>query len=112
MGYLVICIAFGLLCAWLAKQKNRNPWSWFLLGAVFTLPAFIVIVFLKPIPEKVTEEPMRKCPFCAENIKLEAKKCRYCGEMLTEIDETEEFFQTLDRKELSKDWEEYALRKH
>jgi len=36
-------------------------------------------------------EPMRKCPYCAELIKLEALKCPYCGTELSEEDITKAY---------------------
>jgi uncharacterized membrane protein YvbJ len=34
----------------------------------------------------------KKCPFCAEIIKTEARKCKHCGEMLDEKPPQEQFF--------------------
>lgn len=40
---------FGFLCSKIAKKKNRNTFSWFLLGLLFGLLALICIYFIKPL---------------------------------------------------------------
>jgi len=34
------------------------------------------------MPSKSDDSQTKKCPACAEDIKLEAKKCKHCGELL------------------------------
>jgi hypothetical protein len=34
------------------------------------------------------EEEMRQCPYCAEDIRSQAIKCRYCGSDLTPVEAT------------------------
>ena len=46
---LAICwLCFGSGCAKIAKKKNRNPSTWFILGIFFGLVALVIILILKP----------------------------------------------------------------
>lgn len=45
-------IVFGGFSAWLAKQKNRDPLGWFLLGMLFSLIALIAVAAAPPVKPK------------------------------------------------------------
>lgn len=74
-------LAFGLATAIITRLKGRRGFAG--LGIGFLLgPVGTVIALFMPRERKLLEKEerasMRKCPECAELIRREAKKCRYC----------------------------------
>jgi hypothetical protein len=75
----IIC---GIATAVIASSKGRDGCGWgilgFLLGPIGILMA-IGIAAVSDDHRALATGELRKCPFCAELIRREAIKCRFCG---------------------------------
>jgi hypothetical protein len=88
MGQTIVLLAIAIIVYfipnWIAsarKHHNANAifvtnllLGWTALGWIAAL-----IWSLTAVKAESTNSELKQCPFCAENIKKEAKVCRYCG---------------------------------
>lgn len=92
----LVLIGFAALSATIAANKNRSVLGWALIGFFFSLLGFLAVLMVSEVEEEGEtsksrkehfptikgfdpDEHDKKCPDCAEYIKLEARVCKHCG---------------------------------
>ena len=79
-----IILALPVIPARIAENKGKNFWGFYIYGLVILPIAIAHALIMKPDGKIIEANELndgirKKCKFCAELIKAEAKVCKHCG---------------------------------
>lgn len=91
LSLLVWSIIFAVIATIVASAKGLSLGKWaaigFILGPIGVIWSLVTPKNEAAIAKRQVEAgEMKVCPFCAENIKVDAAICKYCGEEQPPID--------------------------
>jgi hypothetical protein len=89
---LILWIGFAFLADIAARNRGHSAGVFFFLSLVMSplfglVAALVIKVDLQKIEEaRLSTGHEKRCPYCAEIIKAEAKVCRYCNSDVSAVD--------------------------
>jgi hypothetical protein len=81
---LIASVLCSMLCGFAGHARGRNFAGWFFLSLFLIGPiALLFVLVLRPLTKNVdlqrlADHELRRCPTCAELVRYEALKCRFC----------------------------------
>ncbi|MEH2407896.1 zinc ribbon domain-containing protein [Nostoc sp.] len=73
----------GLIPGFIAYNKGRNFYNWWMYGHLMFIFALPHALLLKETENSMINKGIYKiCPYCAETVKKEATVCKHCGNAL------------------------------
>ena len=74
---IILALALGFIPAYIAKNKGRSFWTWYIFGALLFIIALPCALFAK-------DKSGVQCPACKEWIKEDASVCKYCHTVIAD----------------------------
>lgn len=78
---LIVWVAFAFIVAYVAGQKNRSKAGFFWLS-IFLSPLIGLLVAIAIPRGSKNSKRLSECPYCKEEIVVDALVCRHCGKEL------------------------------
>ncbi|GEM_PF-1349604 len=89
MEFILGALIIGLIPAVIAYKKGYSFIAWWMGGALLFIVALPLAIIQKPNQEELEKralsEGMKKCPYCAELVKGEAKICKHCKADISDV---------------------------
>ena len=83
LSWLAVVAVISCIPAAIAKGKGRSFAGWWfyavLIFPIALIHSLVVSKNIEGLEQQALESGNRKCPACAEMVKVEAKICKHCG---------------------------------